>query len=68
MGSAGYVNGLADIVGNVWQWTATCSGGTCNLHGGAWETEQTYLKTRDFSRDPTEFRTNALGFRVVRYN
>ena len=68
VGSAGYVNGLADIVGNVWQWSSTCSGNTCNLHGGAWETERSVLKSREFSRDPNAFRTNALGFRVVRYD
>ena len=68
VGSAGYVSGLADVLGNVWQWTSTCAGSDCALRGGAWETEAAALKSREFRRSAQGFRTNALGFRVIRYD
>lgn len=60
--------GLYDIIGNVWQWLDECSGQNCELRGGAWLDPISVLRSRRFKKDRFDFRTVALGFRVVRYD
>lgn len=68
VGSVGPTPGnIADGLGNVWQWMGNCSGTFCSMRGGAWDTPTGMLRTQVFTRDRSSFRTNALGFRVVRY-
>jgi len=68
VGSAGYAMlGIQDALGNVWQWMGDCNGSKCDMRGGAWDTAARDLISRKFNRDRNSFRTNALGFRVVRY-
>ncbi len=68
VGSAGgALLGIQDALGNVWQWMGDCSGSKCDMRGGAWDTASGDLISRKFNRDRFSFRTNALGFRVVRY-
>ena len=67
-GSAGPTHGPSDVMGNLWQWTATSRGGDCELCGGAWHTHAVALKSRVFRRAATTFPTNAPGFRVVGYD
>jgi hypothetical protein len=68
VGSAGgAMLGIQDALGNVWQWMGDCNGSKCDMRGGAWDTPSGDLISRKFNRDRFNFRTNALGFRVVRY-
>ena len=61
--------GLADMVGNLWEWTADCWGGDCSLRvirGGAWYSSAGRLRPGARGRDGTSPRYDFIGIRVAR--
>lgn len=57
--------GLYDMLGNVSQWTRTCSGGLCEIRGGSWNAGKygAFVYGKSYS-SPSE-RNAFTGFRVV---
>lgn len=62
-------DGIQDLAGSVWEWTATTSGeGERRIFkGGSWmETIPAYLRSAAFSEDAPDYSSISLGFRCVR--
>jgi hypothetical protein len=61
--------GLHDMLGNVWQWTASCWDVDCArraIRGGSWKLVPQYLSAANRGRRIAWGRDYDLGFRVVR--
>ena len=60
--------GVSDAVGNVWVWTTSCHGTTCNermLFGGAWSSPPSDLRATRSIWNEIGLRFNTYGFRIV---
>jgi formylglycine-generating enzyme required for sulfatase activity len=59
--------GVADLAGDVWEWTSSADGsGKVNL-GGSWvTTSAAKLAASNRNSNTTSYRSNALGFRCAR--
>jgi formylglycine-generating enzyme required for sulfatase activity len=60
--------GLFDTVGNVWEWTTTSnqSGNNAVVRGGAWNFAPRLARVSTRMELDSSFRSNYIGFRVVR--
>ncbi|MBU3005058.1 SUMF1/EgtB/PvdO family nonheme iron enzyme [Paraglaciecola arctica] len=59
--------GLFDTVGNVWEWTTSKqSDGTAVVRGGAWNFAPRLARVSTRMELDSSFRSNYIGFRVVR--
>ncbi len=61
--------GLLDLAGSVWEWTATESGegGRRIFKGGSWADEiPAYFRSAAFSEDAADYTSISLGFRCAR--
>lgn len=59
--------GLFDTVGNVWEWTTSKqSDGTAVVRGGAWNFAPRLARASTRMELDSSFRSNYIGFRVVR--
>lgn len=59
--------GLFDTVGNVWEWSSSDSAGSHSLvRGGAWNFAPRLARVSTRMELDAEFRSNYIGFRVVR--
>lgn len=60
-------NGLHDVAGNVWEWTATTlANGGAYIRGGSYVSRPVYARTTFKNAAPVELRSGGLGFRAVR--
>jgi formylglycine-generating enzyme required for sulfatase activity len=58
--------GLADVAGNVWEWTSTDQGGLRVLRGGSWASNRSYARCAYRLRfNPADRNDLHGGFRVV---
>ncbi|RUO66113.1 Formylglycine-generating enzyme, required for sulfatase activity, contains SUMF1/FGE domain [Pseudidiomarina planktonica] len=58
--------GLFDTVGNVWEWTYSAESGEVLVRGGSWNFAPSLARVSTRMELPKEFRSNYIGFRVVR--
>lgn len=59
--------GLLDVAGNVWEWTATpVWGDGFVLRGGSYASPPLYAKCTFLNAAPAELRSPGIGLRVVR--
>lgn len=59
--------GLLDVAGNVWEWTAsTLMGGGAVVRGGSYASPELYARCTFLNAAPVELRSPGIGFRVVR--
>jgi formylglycine-generating enzyme required for sulfatase activity len=59
--------GLKDLAGNVWEWTAAASGGERGNRGGSWMTsDPRQLSTARRAWDDRSFQHTSLGFRCAK--
>lgn len=60
-------DGLLDVAGNVWEWTATpVPGGGYVIRGGSYASRPVYARSTFLNAAPGELRSRGTGFRVVR--
>jgi iron(II)-dependent oxidoreductase len=59
--------GMVDVAGNVWEWTATTAmGNGYVIRGGSYASQPAYARTTFLNAAPAALRSPGLGFRVVR--
>ena len=59
--------GMLDVAGNVWEWTATAAmGNGYVIRGGSYASQPAYARTAFLNAAPADLRSPGLGFRVVR--
>ena len=59
--------GMLDVAGNVWEWTATAAmGNGYVIRGGSYASQPAYARTTFLNAAPAGLRSPGLGFRVVR--
>ena len=59
--------GMLDVAGNVWEWTATAAmGNGYVIRGGSYASQPAYARTTFLNAAPADLRSPGLGFRVVR--
>jgi iron(II)-dependent oxidoreductase len=59
--------GMLDVGGNVWEWTATAAmGGGYVIRGGSYASRPGYARATFLNAAPAGLRSPGLGFRVVR--
>lgn len=59
--------GLLDVAGNVWEWTASTSmGGGAVIRGGSYAALPLYARCTFLNAAPAELRSPGIGLRVVR--
>jgi formylglycine-generating enzyme len=59
--------GMLDVAGNVWEWTATkAMGNGYVIRGGSYASQPAYARTTFLNTAPAALRSPGLGFRVVR--
>lgn len=71
VGSFGYYGyGMADMAGNVWEWTTTLRDGSetsCIIKGGGWFVNEIHCMVSEAAFNATfAFTTDTIGFRVCR--
>jgi sulfatase modifying factor 1 len=60
-------DGLLDVAGNAWEWTASrVLGGGFIIRGGSYASPPLYARTRFINAAPAELRSPGIGVRVVR--
>jgi sulfatase modifying factor 1 len=60
-------DGMLDVAGNVWEWTATpVPGGGFVIRGGSYASRLLYAQTTFLNAAPAELRSAGIGVRVVR--
>ena len=60
-------DGLLDVAGNVWEWTATTVlGGGAVIRGGSYASPPLYAQCTFLNAAPAELRSAGIGFRLVR--
>lgn len=62
-GTYGY--GMADMAGNVWEWTSTVSGGSYVIAGGSWRMPISGVTILSRDSDIPSYSGYVSGFRVV---
>ena len=62
-GSYGY--GMADMAGNVWEWTRTDSGGSFVICGGSWRMPSSGCTVLSRDSDIPSYSGSVSGFRIV---
>jgi formylglycine-generating enzyme len=59
--------GMLDVAGNVWEWTATpVLGGGFVIRGGSYAAQPLYAQTTFLNAVPAELRSAGIGLRVVK--
>ena len=59
--------GMLDVAGNVWEWTATpAMGNGYVIRGGSYASQPAYARATFLNAAPAGLRSPGLGFRVVR--
>jgi iron(II)-dependent oxidoreductase len=59
--------GMVDVAGHVWDWTATTAMGNGHvIRGGSYASQPAYARTTFLNAAPAALRSPGLGFRVVR--
>lgn len=63
--SAGY-QGVFDLSGNMGEWDATCSGGSCSVRGGSYGAYQSYLRCDSQHSSAIDDTLSDIGFRCCK--